>query len=279
LSDPKTLDLNELDNRLAEIIMNEPIDYVDLYGGEITLLSDDYLQQLIDTIRKYYSGQINVVTNLVQHNAFLLRDDITLSVSYDFFCREASTKTFNNIVTTPKDVHILMLASRCLIEKDVADMVNIFNAVSNIVSVEIKPYSSNQHNQQDVKYEEFEEFVKKWIELPKDFQFINEDNIKDSLAGKRNAYSNDHIYITPSGKFAVLEFDENENEYFLELEDYNKYIEWTAIEQMRVHENLICNNCSYLGHCLSEHLRDVKSRKYSCNGFKHLLDWYKNEKL
>jgi nucleoside-diphosphate-sugar epimerase len=28
--------------------------------------------------------------------------------------------------------------------------------------------------------------------------------------------SNNHVYITPNGNFAVLEFDENDKEYFLE---------------------------------------------------------------
>lgn len=279
LSDPKLLDLEKLDNRLHEIVIIEPIEHVDLYGGEITLLSDEYVSDMFDIIHKYYSGKINIVTNLVKQKAFLLRDDVILSVSYDFDCREAHHKTFNNIISTPKDIHVLVLASKCLIEKNVENMISTFNLVHNIKSVEIKPYSTNQYNQQDVKFTEFEEFVKQWFNYEKRFQFINEDAIRHSLARTRNAFSDDHIYITPSGNFAVLEFDLNDNEFFLELDSYNEYVEWTAKEQMRVRDNLICYNCSYLGHCLSEHLREVKSRKHSCNGFKHLLDWYKNERL
>ena len=50
------------------------------------------------------------------------------------------------------------------------------------------------------------------------------------------------------------------------------------IEKERVNKNPYCSKCSYLGSCLSEHLRDVKDLTYSCNGFKHLLDWY-NERF
>ena len=58
--------------------------------------------------------------------------------------------------------------------------------------------------------------------------------------------------------------------------------EATSINQAyikdRVVKNPYCSQCDYLGSCLSEHLRDVKSLTYSCNGFKHLLDWY-NERI
>ena len=79
-------------------------------------------------------------------------------------------------------------------------------------------------------------------------------------------------------KFGTLEFDENDNEYFLEFERFEEYLEWTEVEKDRVTNNFYCSKCDYLGSCLSEHLRDVKSLEYSCNGFKHLLDWY-NERI
>ena len=68
------------------------------------------------------------------------------------------------------------------------------------------------------------------------------------------------------------------NEYFLEFDRFEEYLKWTEIEKDRVTHNPYCSKCDYLGSCLSEHLRDVKDLTYSCNGFKHLLDWY-NERI
>ena len=71
--------------------------------------------------------------------------------------------------------------------------------------------------------------------------------------------------------------DLNDNEFFLEYETLDEYFKWCNNEKKRVEKNKFCTKCDYFGHCLSEHLRDVKSLDNSCNGFKHLIDWYKRE--
>jgi hypothetical protein len=166
-----------------------------------------------------------------------------------------------------------------LIKKNPDEMISIFNLLSNLQSVEIKPYSSNQANQHAVSFKDFEDFVKKWIvsSTHKNFTFVNELLIQDVIDNRRNSFSDDHVYITPSGNFAVLEFDLNDNEFFLEYDSFEKYIEWTKKEKLRVQNNKFCSNCEYFGKCLSEHLREVKDLDNSCNGFKLLIDWYKDE--
>ena len=171
-----------------------------------------------------------------------------------------------------------MLASPELIKKDVNEMVNMLNSLNNLVSVEIKPYSSNQANQLDVNFTQFEEFVKAWvINKDKKFSLTNEFLLQSVISKERNSFSDDHVYITPSGKYGVLEFDLNDNEFFLEYETLDEYFEWCNKEKKRVEKNKFCSNCEHFSHCLSEHLRDVKSLDNSCNGFKHLIDWYKYE--
>jgi hypothetical protein len=95
----------------------------------------------------------------------------------------------------------------------------------------------------------------------------------------RNRFSDDHIYLTPSGQFAVLEFDLNNNEYFSELNSIEEYVKWALNEKSRVSKNKFCSACEYNGSCLSEHLQDVKSLDNGCNGFKHLLNWYKSTQV
>ena len=107
----------------------------------------------------------------------------------------------------------------------------------------------------------------------KNFTFVNADRISSSLNGTYSAYSDAHVYITPSGKFGVLEFDINDNEYFLEFNTFKEYLNWSNKEKLKVNNNPICSQCPYLGRCLTEHYRDVKDLTYSCNGFRYLLDW------
>ena len=280
LGDPKSIPLNLLRGRLAELTEFHPIEAIDLYGGEVGLMSEQKWYDLKSVIREYYSGPINVITNLSRIHKGFLDDDIDLSVSYDFDVRQAHNSVRNNMLALERDFSILILASEGILQRDINMMIAELNLFRNLRSVEIKPYSSNQANSDNVTFRQFEEFVRKWIENPnKRFEFVNEFLIEDALSGLSNSFSDDHIYITPNGKFGVLEFDDSDNEYFLELNSIHDYVEWTKREKGRVAANGVCSSCEYFGKCLSEHLREVRDMTNSCNGFKGLLDWYKNERL
>ena len=277
LGDRTKINLGKLDQRLSEVSKLTGINHIDLYGGEIALLKPDYFYAMKDVIRRYYDGDINVNTNLSAFPDFFRDDDITLSVSYDFSAREKEQFVLNNMMAANKDLAVLILASEKVIQMDVDFMIATLNMVSNVKSVEIKPYSTNQANQQNVTHKDFETFVIKWLENQnKGFHFENSARIMDSLNGYYNAFSDDHVYINPNGNYSVLEFDENDNEYFLELTSIEQFIQWTYKEKQ---DNVsdISRSCYYFGKCLTEHYRYVKDLDNSCNGYKGLLDYARME--
>jgi sulfatase maturation enzyme AslB (radical SAM superfamily) len=278
LGDKKLLDLERLNEMLSEVLMYDSIDHIDLYGGEIALLPDYYLEELKLCLESYGVDSVNINTNLSAINEAMFDPYYHISVSYDFTVREQHDKVWRNMALLPVQFSVLMLASDRLITEDVDNMIQQFNLLPNLTSVEIKPYSENQSNSLNVSFKDYEEFVKQWITSPveKKFDFINEYLIEDVLDKKRNSFSDDHVYITPSGRWAVLEFDLNDKEYFLEYDTFDQYLVWTRLEKERVANNKFCNSCEYYGHCLSEHLREVKDLDNSCNGFKLLIDWYAN---
>jgi hypothetical protein len=281
LADKAVLDLNVLSSRLNELQRHRRISHIDLYGGEITLLDDVYTDEMFTIIRKFYQGPVNIVTNLSRIGTACLRDDVILSVSWDDHLRQDHHKVLSNIISMDREVHLLMLASPKMLqwsEEKLDEVITVLNSVSNITSVEIKPYSTNQANNHKTSNREFEQFIVRWL-MRKDsflFSFTNERNILRSLAGTANSWSDDHLYITPEGKFAVLEFDENFQEYFLSLGDFESYLNWCELEKHRIHHNARCSKCDYLGSCLSEHLRNQFDPADSCDGFKGLLEWYKS---
>lgn len=279
LSSKDKLDLNKLENLLLDLKNNLfEIEHVDLYGGEIGLLSEDYLNNLDKILEKFDNPSINVVTNLSKINNYFLSEHVDLSVSFDFEVREKSDLVLQNILKIKKNISILMLASKDLIKKNVDDMIKFFNHIENIKSVEIKPYSSNQANNLNVLDDEFEEFIKKWInsKINKNFNFKNYDNILNSINKINNSFSDNHIYITPNGKFSVLEFDSQNNEFFLELNSIKEYLTWADNEKLKVKNNNYCKNCEFLGTCLTEHYREVQSLENSCNGYVNLIKWAKD---
>jgi MoaA/NifB/PqqE/SkfB family radical SAM enzyme len=280
LSDRTCLDLNKLGEMLAEISSQTKIGMVDIYGGEASLLKESYWEELIQTLHLYGITDINLVTNLSAVNAITTDERVTTSVSYDFNAREDHERVFRNMALLEKPFSILMLASPKFLELDTMEMIETLNLLPNLVSVEIKPYSSNQSNTHTVYYTDFENKVKSFLEYKnKNFVFVNEHLIQSSLQKTRNSFSDDHIYITPNGRYAVLEFDLNDNEFFQEYDTFEEYQKWCLKEKERVSRNKFCSNCEYYGNCLSEHLREVKNLDKSCNGFKKLLDWYKDGRL
>jgi len=278
LSNRQKLDLTILENRIVETKKFYDITMADLYGGEIGLLPEEYVEELCEVLGNHGIDDINIITNLSMVNRVILNPNLYVTVSYDFDCREQHDRVWNNMLLLNKPFSILILASKNLISKDVDAMIAQLNLLQNLTSVEIKPYSTNQANAHDVSHKEYELFVQKWLTNPvnKNFQFINEDNIKKTLDGSRNAFSNDHVYITPSGEFAVLEFDINDNEYFKSLDTIEDYIEW-AENEPELNVSQICHDCEYYGNCLTEHYRYVKTLEDGCNGYKFLIDWYKHK--
>ena len=278
LNDRKTATLGVIMKRLEEI--EESITHVDLYGGEIGLLPDEYLNKLIDDIKAEYNCSISIITNLSAIRDVFLRPDIDLSVSYDFDAREKEQIVFTNMLKLERKFSVLTLASEKVISNDVSYMISAFNSLTNLIAVEIKPFSSTTHRQQKVTDIEFEEFIKKWIDNPieKNWQFINQDKIEECLDGSYNAFSDDHVYVTPSGRFAVLDFDVLGNEKFTELSSFAEYRDWADREKDRGVSD-ICRSCKYFGGCLTEHYKwvGVDPKIDSCNGYFNLLEWYDEE--
>ena len=272
LSDTKKIDLDVLDNLLSQV---PKITYVDLYGGEIGALKKDYFYDMKKVIRKHYDGKINIITNFSMLHEGFFEDDMTLSVSFDWEAREKWNKVYENILLSPVPVSVLVLASPKVLALDVDEFIASMNMCSNVKSVEIKPYSINQANSHNVTHIDFENYVKKWIDspIPKRFEFTNENYLNDVLDGVRNAFSDDHVYITPEGKFGVLEFDLNDKEFFLLLDNFQDYLKWTEKEK-KYNVSNICRNCKYFGGCLTEHYRYVQNMENGCNGYYNLIEWY-----
>lgn len=274
LGDRQRLDLKTLFNRIDEVLEHHEVGMVDLYGGETLLLPESYINEMKEGLHSRGIDDLNIITNLSVNNNVVEDLDWFISVSYDFEARERSDHVFQQMLKMKRRFSILTLASPAVLKMDPDELINTFNLLSQLESVEIKPYSSNQANRLDVSYLQYEEFIKQLLLRKSDmnFSFSNLNQIESSLKGTRNSFSDDHIYITPAGKFAVLEFDSNDDEFFLELDSVQQYLDWCTLERDRVSKTT-CSNCKYYGNCLSEHLREVKTLDKSCNGFINLLNW------
>lgn len=282
LSDKRELSLTDLDDRLREIkLAGYQIGTVDLYGGEILLMPAKRIKDYQNLLLRHGAKDVEIITNLSTYNEEVIEDPtFGISVSFDFQEREQWDWVARNMRKIKRPFTILTLGVPGIVQsKHVDRFVEYINTFEWCRNWEIKPYSSNQANQLDVKFTDYEEFVKKVIEYKgkKNFRFLNEGAISASALGLNNSFSDDHVYITPNGKFGVLDFDSNDNEHFTELEHFTDYLEWTLDEKTKVYSNEFCSSCNYLGRCMSEHMRDVKSLDNSCSGFHNLIQWYETK--
>ncbi|OUV81965.1 MAG: hypothetical protein CBC91_01980 [Rickettsiales bacterium TMED131] len=283
LGDTKTIDHIRLNDLLAEVATHREINHIDLYGGEIGILKKDKLQAITNTIKFYYKDKININTNLSVLREEFFNPEYYLSVSWDLTTRQDYRLVRENMAKLPVDFSVLCLATREVMAHSGEHFWTMMNRIkfenSHMQSVEIKPYSSNQANDLKVKDSEYEDYILKLLQDEDatkrgDYQFVNRDLIKESLNGQNNAYSDDHLYITPNGKLAVLDFDEDDKEFFLELDSFADYEVWCQKEKEKNISD-ICRKCEYLGRCLTEHYRYVKDLTDGCNGYRYLLDTFK----
>lgn len=280
LSDRTTTPIEVIVERLQEINDFSPIQGVDLYGGEVGILDYGYLNELDAEIRKF-TPNINVITNLSKMNHYFLHEDISLSVSWDYKARQSWEKVLENMMSLDRSLSVLMLATPELMMFRPEEVMSHLYLVPNLTSIEIKPYSPNQANDMGPMELQYMNWVGDWItmfrknhRLSQRMDLENIHRIERSLSGSYNAFSDNHIYIRPSGRLAVLDFDENQKEYFREVENMQGYKEWSDNEKLRVNNNKVCGACKYKGKCLTEHYREVRETDTSCNGFRQLLDWY-----
>lgn len=281
LSSPVRIQPNVASELLSEIHKRYNVTTLDIYGGEISALPSSYQLELYYAIREVYQGHINIVTNYLKSSPLIGMPGTTLSVSYDFEHREHHEVVLRRMMATTVPIHVLILATSSVIAGNVDHMIRQLNNIPSIASVEVKPYSSNQSNQRHVSHVQYEHFIQRWLTscVTKRFEFTNEHIIKQALYGNRSSMSNDHIYITPSGEFAVLDFDLNDNEYFRVVGDLDQYANWCQAEAHRTYVDSHCNQCQFMGQCLTEHMRFVDNVNQSCNGYHNLLLWYKHERM
>jgi hypothetical protein len=142
-----------------------------------------------------------------------------------------------------------------------------------IKSWEIVPYHQSVYSKAEkMSYTEYEELIKKYLFYVKDMKFAFQNKLQlDGILPIDN-YNVKNIFITPSSKFAIADFTEDNKFKLLEYEDLS-----TLQKKIREMENLrdiFCNVCDSKLRCLANRLVNLKYQGKSCSGFKDLIEYY-----
>lgn len=262
--------------RFIEVIDTLNVDGVELYGGEVTLLPEGYVREIIH-ICKEKEISLSVVTNLIKVPEWLTDQtlDFELTVSYDHTVRRNNQTTLTNLLLLDRDFSLNVLVTKELIASSFEDFKVVLSAMGRLQSIDFKPYSKSKHRAEKNDFEAYVKYLIRWLESDTDINIKNIETIYNSIHGRRNSFSDDHVYLRPNGALSVLDFDENGDEYFLDIDSCEDYEKWTEDEKKRVAIN--CAGCRFIGSCLTEHYRrDDRFDNGTCSGFRNLLDYVVN---
>lgn len=260
LSDRTVLPIDILLTKLDSI---PNLEGIELYGGEPSLLAPEYVDAILN---RYVTIPISVTTNGSKIPKWFYDSRVSINISYDFDVRPHNNIVFNNILKLERPIAINVLVTPELLERDVIADIRFINSIKNIEYVELKPYSSNQSNQNNFD-EAYINYVALWLD--NSHKTVTEQRILD----KANYFESPHVFLTPSGDFAILDFDINGNEFFrtIDIAEINGILE----EESNMVFGGNCSSCQYVGVCLTEHYRKTDGiDNIYCSGGRILIDAY-----
>lgn len=275
LGDKTLLPLDDLKRTIQAISDKYEIRHVDFYGGEIALIPVKYFNDMVEMVKTFDPFDMRLTTNLTVVNEIVMHPEVHLYVSYDFSARAMSDRVAKNMKELERPFTILTLATEVVTATPIGEVVEFYSSLKNLVSVEVKPYNNNQANVGLGNGKGFYDLVSNLISYPgRMFTVENESLLLTVLDGTRNAFSNEHLFITPQNKLSVLGFDVSGREFFLEFDDVSGYSDWCGVERTMVNDSSVCGKCRYKGTCLTEHYQVKEPTDGYCSGHLNLIKWF-----
>ena len=267
--DQTTLDLQCLDNKLHQLVENDyVIDSISVYGGEISLLDEQYLIQIVKIIRSHVSNQVTIgfCTSGYNRSIFELAEYLKVRVTIPLNQeRPAYKKNLQLIKQHNCSLGVVVLPS--IINTPVDQLVEFYDSLGRDVffyqfypsSINRSPYSF------DIKqYTDFViSFINEYKKKPRSFGLINLSEWMDKCY---NPEASGFIYISPNGKWMTTGYSDC-LESFVEFDTLDQWKQYCKKE--RLQRLIKCNACPYYDKCKAEHLV-VMGEEY-CSGMRKLI--------
>lgn len=269
--DKTMLSIDILKQRFYELKQESfEIESIDIYGGNLCLLPISYIQQVIE-LCKSYSENVRVVTNIESTFSVLdlaINMNCAVGVSLNDE-RQIWRKTVSKLKELSQNVKykidILSVGLPSLLQVKPSKILSFLSQLSCIKSFSVLPYSPSVNNHSfNVSNQQLENFL---IELVKEYK-KNQHDFMLNLPDQSNPFMS-HLYIKPNGQLAVLQYDENQLEYFYELSDIKEFY---SMLNKELKEFSNCLSCSKYQQCCAEHLKQHNKDDVCC-GLPNLIEF------
>lgn len=267
--DQTTLDLQCLDSKLHQLVENDyVIDSISVYGGEISLLDEQYLIQIVKIIRSHVSNQVTIgfCTSGYNRSIFELAEHLKVRVTIPLNQERPDYKKNLQLIKQHNcSLGVVVLPS--IINTPVDQLVEFYDSLGRDVffyqfypsSINRSPYSF------DIKqYTDFViSFINEYKKKPRSFGLINLSEWMDKCY---NPEASGFIYISPNGKWMTTGYSDC-LESFVEFDTLDQWKQYCKKE--RLQRLIKCNACPYYDKCKAEHLV-VMGEEY-CSGMRKLI--------
>lgn len=279
--DPRIINSKRLIEQLTEISKRYSIDYIDCYGGEITMLHKEYAVMILNICKSF--ARTTWTTNLSDPSKVAYIADRT-------GCKYATSlndeRPFNNqllakipFLENPPD-SIIQVVTPSLLKKSPKEILKeaeLYN-VNYVGFVQYFPSVANEFDYNiPTPNKTYCEFMKSLIEEYYSGNYKikveNIDNLNILMEGNYTPWMDNAIFITPRNQYACIKYNPEDNgrEHFHILKGLYEFDEECAKEKEYYSKK--CAGCKYNGHCYAEHLRPWKENDECCGNYS-LVKWY-----
>ncbi len=274
------LSLENLESSLLELKQLYNIKNVSLYGGELSLLDNVYLQRLADLIKlQLPKSSISLTSNFSNENilTFCLLNNIKLNVSLNEE-RYQYSKTLQQIKeytgTKLFDLTVVVLPS--IINRPINELYKFYNKLGFDVFF-IQHHNSVYKKSCSISLDQFSRFLYDFIcyhSMQSDAKFKIENlNVLNDTDFDPNTEG--YLFINPNGKYCTTVFKNNIEQYvtFDNLQQWQTFCEKSYQTYIKS-----CSTCKYFNKCKAEHLETLNNNN-ECSGLKRLLTLLQNRSI
>lgn len=264
----KIFDLKLLAKQLAQIARFYIIESVELYGGDLSILSENFITEMDDILLEY-TENIVYTSSPTPHTSHY--KNINISVNHQ---RPDYVKNLELVTKEHPEYNVITVALDWERHVSARYLLRQYNGCKGYVT--FIPYSQSWNNKEYPErfsasaYDEFLlQIIREYYEYRHEYTFklSNLELIRDAINGKYTPEMENNIFITPNNKFACVSYLRG-FEFFRE---FNTVGEWKKIAEAD-RENYLqrCAHCEfYKNGCVADHVVP----HLDCNGCRQTVDW------
>lgn len=270
------LDLQVLQQRLNEIQQYFNIHKFNLYGGEITLLLDEYLTDL-NKVLDNYDVDNYISTNLYNIDKLKIFNSDKCKISTSLNEERPDYEYIRDVLKNnllQREITVLSMITPSIVNKDPHEVLLSYNGlhIKNISFIKYYP-SINTGDVFNISQDIYEQTLINLIDTylhnkdQYDFGINTISGVEMCIKRKYPIATNDQcIRIGPDGKLGAIYYNKDNLEYFKWYDNIEDYIKDCKEERANYYNK--CGFCKYYSNCWTEHITNEK-----CDGCKKLLQY------